>query len=80
MKTADAVVMLAILAIVLVAWFARSRRQNKFCSGAGPGNIGLYDWPQKNYPRDEGRRATRWDSEKACVAYCAQPPCAVWCR
>jgi hypothetical protein len=69
----------AILVVILIAWLSR-RGRDQFCSGAGPENIALYDWPQTNYPRVEGRWATRWDGDRACAAYCAQPPCVVWCR
>ncbi len=85
MKSADALVLavVVVLLILVVAWYEHRRgapasAQSGFC--AGPHNIGLYDWPYKNYPTYEGRGATWWDGDRRCAAYCQQSPCTVWCR
>lgn len=77
----------AVLAAAVVAAFALwchlavrcpLRRPQGFCPG--PHNITLYDRPHLGYPVYEGRAATVWDGDQRCAAYCAQSPCAVWCR
>jgi len=44
---------------------------------AGPYGIGTHATPYE-YPTYEA--AARQDLGGRCSAYCAQPPCAVWCQ
>ncbi len=68
-----------LVALVLIAWFARRPRHPRDGYCAGPYNMQLYDSPYK-YPYYEGLETMDWDGDARCVAYCATSPCTVWCR
>jgi hypothetical protein len=82
MKPTDAAILtaIALVIILLIAWYMHRHggSQSGYCSG--PSNIGLYDHPYLYPAANEGRQTVCWDGDRRCAAFCQQSPCTVWCR